>query len=29
MGKSHSKDVFTQWDLERFSNVTGMKMFIN
>jgi len=24
MGKSHSKDTFTQWDLDRFSNVTGI-----
>jgi len=24
MGKSHSKDIFTQWDLDRFSNVTGI-----
>ncbi|CAF0984233.1 unnamed protein product [Rotaria sp. Silwood1] len=24
MGKSHSKDVFTQWDLDRFSNITGI-----
>jgi len=24
MGKSHSKEVFTQWDLDRFSNVTGI-----
>jgi hypothetical protein len=24
MGKSHSKDAFTQWDLDRFSNVTGI-----
>jgi len=24
MGKSHSKDLFTQWDLDRFSNVTGI-----
>ncbi|CAF2554601.1 unnamed protein product [Rotaria sp. Silwood2] len=24
MGKSHSKQTFTQWDLDRFSNVTGI-----
>jgi len=24
MGKTHSKETFTQWDLERFSNVTGI-----
>jgi len=24
MGKSHSKENFTQWDLDRFSNVTGI-----
>jgi len=24
MGKSHSKEAFTQWDLDRFSNVTGI-----
>ena len=24
MGKSHSKETFTQWDLDRFSNVTGI-----
>jgi len=24
MGKSHSKDTFSQWDLDRFSNVTGI-----
>jgi hypothetical protein len=24
MGKSHSKNTFTQWDLDRFSNVTGI-----
>jgi len=24
MGKGHSKDTFTQWDLDRFSNVTGI-----
>jgi len=24
MGKSHSKNDFTQWDLDRFSNVTGI-----
>ena len=24
MGKTHSKDTFTQWDLDRFSNVTGI-----
>ncbi len=23
MGKSHSKQTFSQWDLDRFSNVTG------
>lgn len=27
MGKSHSKDNFTQWDLDRFSNVTGKYPF--
>ena len=25
MGKSHSKDTFNQWDLDRFSNVTGKR----
>jgi len=24
MGKSHSKQTFSQWDLDRFSNVTGI-----
>jgi hypothetical protein len=24
MGKTHSKETFTQWDLDRFSNVTGI-----
>jgi len=24
MGKNHSKETFTQWDLDRFSNVTGI-----
>jgi len=24
MGKTHSKENFTQWDLDRFSNVTGI-----
>ncbi|CAF0858458.1 unnamed protein product [Adineta steineri] len=24
MGKSHSKSTFSQWDLDRFSNVTGI-----
>ncbi|CAF0981000.1 unnamed protein product [Didymodactylos carnosus] len=24
MGKTHSKETFTQWDLDRFSNVTGV-----
>ncbi|CAF0814276.1 unnamed protein product [Rotaria sordida] len=24
MGKSHSKNTFTQWDLDRFSNITGI-----
>ena len=24
MGKSHSKENFSQWDLDRFSNVTGI-----
>ncbi|CAF0868934.1 unnamed protein product [Rotaria sordida] len=24
MGKSHSKQTFTQWDLDRFSNVSGV-----
>jgi len=24
MGKSHSKETFSQWDLDRFSNVTGI-----
>jgi hypothetical protein len=24
MGKSHSKNTFSQWDLDRFSNVTGI-----
>ena len=29
MGKSNSKALFTQWDLDRFSNVTGIEIFIN
>jgi hypothetical protein len=29
MGKSNSKNLFTQWDLDRFSNVTGKELFIN
>merc|ERR1712110_1288182 len=24
MGKNHSKNAFSQWDLDRFSNVTGI-----
>jgi hypothetical protein len=29
MGKNHSKNNFSQWDLDRFSNVTGKETFIN
>jgi Ca2+-binding EF-hand superfamily protein len=30
MGKSHSKETFSQWDLDRFSNVTGkLRIFFN